>query len=311
MSKNKSLVEHSEWDKGILSAANNYHRTNPGGLSWGQEKIFAITIVNKQDKSGIALRKCTPESLGAAVLQAGSIGLSLNPTLGHCYLIPYGQEAYASPSYKGLVQIAIATGAVEWATAEIICMNDPFRYYGPTKIPDHEINVFGDRGKVVGAYTVARLAGGDILSTFMSEQEYQDARKQSKAPNSLMHTKFTNEARKKTALRKAWKMWPKNTKRLTDAINIIDEREGLDLSKGSGDTYDGEVVECLDTEKITAIKQKLTDAILPVEKWITKICAKYGVKVLDLIPLDNFDEIIGVIDSYLENKKESDDKADK
>lgn len=73
-----------------------------------------------------ALQKCTSASIVSAALLANSLKLSMSPSLGYCYLVPFKQKAkhdkggvLLSPEkelatfilgYKGYIQLAIRTG---------------------------------------------------------------------------------------------------------------------------------------------------------------------------------------------------------
>lgn len=56
------------------------------------------------------LQSCQPNSIISAGLLAQSVNLSLAPTLGFCYVVPYGNKAQFLISWKGLVQLALRTG---------------------------------------------------------------------------------------------------------------------------------------------------------------------------------------------------------
>ena len=86
----------------LITASRDYHRVKRGDeLKWAQEKMFVMQLISDTPK----LRECTPTSLASAVLQAGAMGLSLNPLEKHVYLIPRARVATASPSYRGMIHL--------------------------------------------------------------------------------------------------------------------------------------------------------------------------------------------------------------
>lgn len=78
----------------------------------GDQKVAQRFIANITGVVSInpMLQKCTTGSIVSAGLQAESLNLPLNQTLGYAYVIPYGDKAQFQIGYKGLVQLAIRTG---------------------------------------------------------------------------------------------------------------------------------------------------------------------------------------------------------
>jgi len=299
--KKKQVAVANDWESGILSASTRYaHIGKQFDLKWAQEKFFALALVRQGTDE---LRACTPESLGDAVLQAAAAGLTLNPTLGYCYLVPYKNqynnyalEAKATPSYKGLINSAIESGAVLWAVADVIRANDGFKFKGPHEKAEHDVNVFADRGDIVGAYTVAKTTSGDYLSSFITIIDINQARDQSKAKNSLMWSKFFDEACKKVALRKAYKQWPKKTGSLTALIDLYDNSEGIDFQAEK--EIEGETIreeDYLTDEHIQEINQVIIDSGINNDnalKVLRKICKAYGSDDFTKVRDRFFDEIV-------------------
>lgn len=56
------------------------------------------------------LKKCDPLSILSAAKLAASLDLSISPTLGYAYIVPYGDKAQFQISAKGLIQLAHRTG---------------------------------------------------------------------------------------------------------------------------------------------------------------------------------------------------------
>jgi recombination protein RecT len=55
------------------------------------------------------LQNCEPSSIIFASLQATTLDLPLNNSLGYCYIIPYKNNAQFQIGYKGLIQLAMRT----------------------------------------------------------------------------------------------------------------------------------------------------------------------------------------------------------
>jgi recombination protein RecT len=140
-------------------------------------------------------------------------------------------------SYMGLMDLAMATGSIKWAQAELVRANDGFARGRFDEPPKHEFNPFSkDRGEIIGVYVVVKTADGDYLTHTMEIGEVYDIRDRSEAWKSYVAKKIkscpwvsdTGEMIKKTCVKQAYKYWPK-TERLENAIHHLntDGGEGL------------------------------------------------------------------------------------
>lgn len=68
---------------------------------------FTATMLAVWDKTPL-LRECEPASVITAAMQGEILGLSV--ALGQYNVTPYGTKAVGSPSYKGLIQLAMRSG---------------------------------------------------------------------------------------------------------------------------------------------------------------------------------------------------------
>ena len=67
---------------------------------WGNPTIantFASSIISIGNGSQ-AMRRCDPMSIISGAMIAATMQLQIIPTLGQCYLIPYGNKAQAIPA---------------------------------------------------------------------------------------------------------------------------------------------------------------------------------------------------------------------
>lgn len=225
--------ELSTVDGFVYSLEKGFESVNSYKLSFKKEANFALQIL----KSNNFLREkasANPDSLQNAITNIAAIGISLNPALKESYLVPRGNQVCLDISYIGLVKLATDTGAIEWVQAEIVKKNDVFEYVGVGKAPLHKMNPFSDRGEMVGVYCVAKLSTGESLSTVMSTKEIQDIRdKSSQASKSGPWVTFFEEMAKKSVIKRASKLWPKS-ERLQQAVEVINEHEGIDFSREKG-----------------------------------------------------------------------------
>lgn len=192
------------------------------------------------------LQKCEPGSVLASLMLCAQLSLEPGP-LGHAYLVPFGGECVFIPGYQGLIELAYRSGKVLNIYAELIHEHDHFRVaLGTDRKLEHTPPAFGqDRGKVIGVYAVAKLAGGaDPVFVTLTRDEVERFRSMSRGKNSPAWKDHWEAMAKKTAVRQLSKWIPKSTEMVTalEADKLADtggdqgsllDGEGLDLSDGA------------------------------------------------------------------------------
>lgn len=207
-------------------------------LNFEREAGFAIQVITASDYS-TKLALNNRQSVVNAVINIAAIGISLNPAKKQAYLVPRDGKICLDISYIGLMDLAMATGAIRWAQSELVYSGDNFALNGFDKPPTHAYNPFAkDRGEVVGVYVVVKTADGDYLTETMSMDEVNAIRDRSSAWKAWISNKKScpwvtdpGEMAKKTCVKRAYKFWPK-TERLEQAIHYLntDGNEGLQFS---------------------------------------------------------------------------------
>lgn len=96
-----SVALQSDGMQRMIGAAFN---GNQNAMMAFTSNLMAVATTNT------ALRDCDPASLVSVGLQANSLNLSMSPTLGEAYAVPYGNVAQFQVGKNGLVQLAIRTG---------------------------------------------------------------------------------------------------------------------------------------------------------------------------------------------------------
>jgi recombination protein RecT len=100
-----------------------------------------------------------PNSLMKALMEAARLGLE--PGTDEYYLTPKGGSVLGIVGYKGEIEMIYRAGAVTSVKCEVVCENDVFRYkIDEMDRPEHDVDWFGDRGAVKGAYAYAEMVGG-------------------------------------------------------------------------------------------------------------------------------------------------------
>lgn len=242
----KDLVLSSEYDFKKLVAAH-------GAVEWEKEASFAVQMLKDNNYlCGIAYNN--PDSLKMAVVNVAAIGLTLNPVRALAYLVPRDGKVSLDVSYRGYIQLAIDSGAIEWAKAEVVCEKDTFEYNGMGREPTHRFNPFSERGNPVGAYCAVKTKTGDYLVEMMSIEDIYSIRDRSKAWQAYIRKKTScpwvtdeGEMIRKTVIRRAYKMWP------------IPSDSAAQLEKALDVTFDDHEIEVtpLTAEKVACLEQTM------------------------------------------------------
>lgn len=156
-----------------------------------------------------------------------------------------GKRAVYIPMYQGLLIKARNSGDVGKITAQLVYEHDSFTY-NPARddVPDHEVDWFGDRGKIKGVYAVAWLKStGAAVVEIMSKDE-TDKIKNDNAPRlskggPIVGPWADNEGEmmRKTAIRRLVKYLPMSSElaqHLDREDSQYDEWRDKDVTISSG-----------------------------------------------------------------------------
>lgn len=207
-------------------------------INFERESGFAIQVLQNNEYALSCAMK-NKQSVINAVTNIAAIGISLNPARKQAYLVPRDGKICLDISYMGLRDIAVASGSVLWAHAEIVREHDVYRPGKLGEQPAHEFKRFSsdaERGDIIGVYVVAKIHGGDFLTTEMSLEEVHRIRDRSEGWKAYVAKKIKStpwhsdegEMIKKTVIKRAYKGWPK-TDRMDNAMDRmnIDNAEGM------------------------------------------------------------------------------------
>jgi recombination protein RecT len=247
------------------------------GLNFEREAGFAVQLIQSSDyMTKIALSN--RQSVVNAVTNIAAIGISLNPAKKQAYLVPRDGKVCLDISYIGLMDLAMATGSIRWAQAEIVYTNDSFSLNGMDRPPTHSFDPFSsDRGDPRGVYVVVKTADGDYLTETMSEAEVNAIRDRSSAWKAWIAKKSScpwvtdsDEMRKKTVVKRAYKYWPK-TERLEQAIHHLNTDGGQGIELSGQPVTDPELANrwvdlVIKAESTDALKQIWTNGLVDFKK---------------------------------------------
>lgn len=249
-------------------------------VTWEKESMFALQAL----ASNTLLQKCEPHTIRDSVINIASIGLSLNPVLKHCALIPrYNTglkiyECHCDPMYQGLIAVATDGGSVNNVWANIVRKQDledgNFKYFAGTEprvihTPDPFMSE-EMRGEVIGAYACAEIEGSAHPHvTFMSIEEIENVRDKSELWKK--HKKgpwkdWFEEMAKKTVIKRAQKTWPKGTGRMERAVALAHIADGYADMNKKDQPIDVRPVEIVSAAEAKELRDAARKAHLRVER---------------------------------------------
>ena len=272
-SQRKQKAPASARDLAVIEAAmtstvrEQFQKLRVATLEWDPELRYALDIIAKPDND--FLRECAkdnPQSVAGALLDLSRVGLSLNPVLGHAYLIP-GRDGgravvRAAPSYRGFENLVLRSEKALAITTELVYKNDKFRRFTDRSGPNIEHEpARGNRGELEGGYCIAQLANGKVHIEFMSADEIDACEKAATRKNNgkvtPAWTYFRPEMQKKCVVRRAAKHWPIDQHAAT-AMALMDLADPMDF--GDTKTVDepsAEATLCLSEDDVADIIAKL------------------------------------------------------
>ena len=162
-----------------------------------------------------ALLDCDAMTVVNSFMTMAQLGLMPSDVSGEAYVLPYKGKAQFQLGYQGLITLFYRAGC-ENIRAEIVREHDIFSY--KNGIINHEIDIFKsneERGKPVGAYTIASFRGQEI-SKVMNKKDIMDMGKNFSKSFATDFTpwKEKNDPElwmwKKTVLKQMGKLLPKN-----------------------------------------------------------------------------------------------------
>ena len=137
----------------------------------GAQKATALksTLIQICDNNRL-FDKCDPRSIVGAAFCAVANNLSLTPSLGQAYIVPYGDKAMFQVGWRGLVQLALRTGKYQALHAGKVYEGE-FAGINPFTGEPERGDRFSD--KIIGYVAYMRLSNGFEKYLYMTVEELQ------------------------------------------------------------------------------------------------------------------------------------------
>lgn len=147
----------------------------------GNENSFAASILDCYTGDQ-TLQRCNPKMVAIECLKAAILNLPLSRALGFAYVVVYAGKPTFTIGYKGLIQLAMRTGAYKCINAGAVYEGE---FKGRNKLSG-EVDVSGERtgDEVVGYFCYIEMLNGFSKTLYMGKKEVEDhGKKFSKAYN--------------------------------------------------------------------------------------------------------------------------------
>ena len=265
-------------------------------LKWSAERQFAEQALIKNPE----LQRCAPHSIQTALLDVAYSGLSLSPSLGHAYLIPYGSQCSFHPGYRGLMHMAYKAGTIKSVQVNLVRDTDPeFQVWTDEtgRHIKHVENVRGKQGPVTHAYCMAFLAaGGPPLIEVMGRADLdacEAAASRRNKKGGMVWRMWPDEMCKKAVIRRASKHWPKDDGGILQRMAEVSDRYDPMEFPESLDADAPEQELCISLDQTTALTDLLTDrGIQPTvaPEWLKRYAQSKGYNSIEHMPARLYEE---------------------
>jgi len=175
------------------------------------------------------LQQCEPMSIIQAALQSATLRLSVDPSLGQAYIVPFGNKATFVCGYRGYEQLALRTGKYRYINVANI--------YEGQKVEEDQLrgvhSIEGTRkpskAAIIGYLLYFELRDGYSKTFYMTESEIvEHAKRYSKSygyKTSAWTTNFHEMARK-TVLRLGLATWGYFNPQDAAIVQAVDDMGG-------------------------------------------------------------------------------------
>lgn len=101
---------------------------------------IAMTTLQNQPK----LLECNWQSVVGCIMTCTQLGLELEATQGQAYMVPFGNVATLIVGYRGMMTLALRTGAIVSIEARVVRDGDIFHYTDEPPVLRHTRDLDGD-----------------------------------------------------------------------------------------------------------------------------------------------------------------------
>lgn len=184
---------------------------------------IAMTALQNQPK----LLECTWQSVVGCIMTCTQLGLELEATQGQAYMVPYKRVATLIVGYRGMMTLALRTGAIVAIEARVVREGDTFEYVDEPPSLRHIRDLDGDpEAPMKYVYAVARHNDGSGYRQYevLSAKQVGAIKKRSRARNDGPWVTDPAEMWRKSAVRRLCKYLTQSPE-LSSAITLDEQAD--------------------------------------------------------------------------------------
>ena len=260
---------------------------------------------------------CDPISFQATWLEAGALGLTWHPKMGHAWPVRYKNQCTLMIGYQGLTHISMQSGSLKSIQPEIVCVNDPVfeQWVDDTGAHIKHIKNRGERGAITHAYCVALFENGGREIEVLGASDL--AKIKACSQYDVIWKAWPGEKSKISAIRRGWKHWQRFAgPKVATALEVMDRNDPMDWDDDSpvkpvnASPEYVTISEDQERELHAAVYDYYSQfdedkADAAATKWMKMLCDRLGVSQLCHIPADRFDESLTLIKTRIEKVEEN------
>jgi recombination protein RecT len=193
--------------KNLTAMNDQFKAALPAHVSVSKFTRTAMTAIQTTP----ALLKADRRSLFAELTKCAQEGLV--PDGQEAAIVPFRDQAKYMPMVKGILKKVRNSGELASITAQLVYENDEFEFWidSDGEHLNHKPKIFGERGKRIGVYALAKTKDGAVYIEVMTEDDIAAIRKSSRGNNTPWNGPFASEMEKKSAIRRLSKRLPMST----------------------------------------------------------------------------------------------------
>lgn len=174
MSENTQMASLRNFNQTLMNEKTKEFIKNALGKKANSYISNITTLVNNTE----GLQKCDPLTIINAGLKATVLDLSIEPSLGRAYVIPYGNVAQFQIGYKGLIELCTRSGYYEKINAREVRKGEFLAE--DFKTGDIDFQFMPDREKlpVIGYMAYFKLKNGVEKTFYMTKEQCEAHGKQ-------------------------------------------------------------------------------------------------------------------------------------
>lgn len=188
----------------------------PAGISAERFSRVVVTALQANPK----LLEVDRNTLWQACMRCAQDGLL--PDAREASLVIYGNRAQYLPMYGGIIKKLQSSKEIIELYAHLVYEHDEFTFLqGDDEKIIHSPQVFGDRGRFLGAYAIAKTLNRGIYREFLTAEQINKIRSSSRASGKGPWVDWFEEMVKKTVIRRLAKRLP--MQEINQVIKSVDE----------------------------------------------------------------------------------------